>query len=185
MKKLLLLLITICGLFISCESTDVEDKKYIPDGFEQYSDNSDIYVKNDVLSGYKLYIHNNLVNEYRPAMIQIGVNDSASYLVLTLQYKGEEWIFFNSSVFANANGERLSLKVNTLNKKEDMNSKYVYESVLMPLNNEDAKSLLNILNCNDVYMRFGGKHTKDYTLDAEYIRGLKEILEFYFDNFSK
>ena len=140
-----------------------EAKKKFRFETSEYNDYNTIYGKNSSrYEGYEIYISMR--------------KDGSVYLVGSIRYKGDNWVFWDSVTFL-IDGEATNIIPDS--KPERDNSRYgVYETYSF-FPKSSNKILNDIAGAKSVKMRFEGKRYDEIVLYKSQIKEVKEVLELY------
>jgi hypothetical protein len=170
------LLLTILIAVVSCSTLN------IPSGYTQYNaDTSNIFIRNDEFKNVSFIQHKYFFNIFldQPLIIYIAKNQNTKFVRAKFSYDGSDWIFFEDAIIVNSNGERMSWTFKSYEKNTDIGSGgHVYENIDIVLSADEVSKLIKLIGGNNVKIRLSGKYYKEYSLDADYINALREILEF-------
>ena len=163
----------------------------IPKGYSPISkdENGKIYKKYDEFKQISFYKHKNFcyiggLYYNRVIEIYIGENDNNKYLRMRFVYWGPSWIFFENATLINAVGNKIEFSFNSFDKKTDvLSAGRVEESIDFRLSDDKANNILDIISLNrELRLRLSGTYYQDYRLTKIQIKGIEEILNYYFAN---
>jgi hypothetical protein F3_08441 len=111
-----------------------------------------------------------------------NVNKYPTELVLSLNYKGDDWIFFDRAILM-ANGERREFNFNSFSGIQEVIGRgEVFESHSITLTKEDILFLKKMLEYEYPKVRLSGKGNYDFYLDDNEKFKLKNMLIIYNKN---
>ena len=147
--------------------------------------NGNFIIKNDEFKGVHFINHNyfsNLSSSDIPIKIYIGVQEKNTYLRLLFKYYGSTWIFFTTSIIINDEGDKLTWSFKSYDKKTEVVSTSVQESIDVSLSEPNIAKLLDLLKGENVRLRlYGEQYYKEYSLNKDYTNALIEIINMYKD----
>lgn len=171
----LLLIVTGCGV--------IPTSRTIPTGYSPISNSKEemIYKRYDEFKDISFYRHKAF---FKSSPIEIYfVESSSPFLRIEFTYYGSDWIFFESATIINSENSRVNIRFKSYDKDMDvLYSGNVMESIDKPLTDNDAMLILNLINDNkgEVKVRLSGKRNADYALNESQVKGLKDMLNKYF-----
>tara|TARA_B100000795_G_scaffold256048_1_gene228194 strand:- start:428 stop:1258 length:831 start_codon:yes stop_codon:yes gene_type:complete len=111
--------------------------------------------------------------------IYMGEKGSSKWLILTMSYTGDDWIFFDNAILS-YDGNSKTISFDKYKEKETDNSGgSVWEWIDVSVDNGLESFLREFAKSKNAKMRFSGKYTKTRTLTYNERRGIVDVLNGY------
>ena len=111
--------------------------------------------------------------------IYMGEKGSSKWLILTMSYAGDDWIFFDNAILS-YDGNSKTISFDKYKDKETDNSGgSVWEWIDVSVDNGLESFLREFAKSKNAKMRFSGKYTKTRTLTYNERRGIVDVLNGY------
>ena len=111
--------------------------------------------------------------------IYMGEKGSSKWLILTMSYKGDDWIFFDNAILSYDGNSKTILFDKYDEKKTDHSGGSVWEWIDVSVDNGLESFLREFAKSKNAKMRFSGKYTKTRTLTYNERRGIVDVLNGY------
>lgn len=134
--------------------------------------------KFDDVKGITWYHSKKLGAGYNYCYAYIGKDKTTTWLRLTMQYHGEDWIFFKNA-YLSYDGNTIDIPFDEYREKETDVSDGVWEWFDVRVDENTLSFLRKMVNGKVVKWRLSGKYTETKTFTASQIEGFKEILLAY------
>jgi len=111
--------------------------------------------------------------------IYMGEKGSSKWLILTMSYAGDDWIFFDNAILSyDGNSKTISFD-KYKDKETDHSGGSVWEWIDVSVDNGLESFLREFAKSKNAKMRFSGKYTKTRTLTYNERRGIVDVLNGY------
>ena len=152
--------------------------------FSYNSEDSNFSITKDDFKGTTFIKHDYFSSSLSEEPIEFyisRVSNGDNYLVVRFYYIGSNWIFFKKAILIDSKGNKFQHTFGYSEISRNVQGSIVTERIDLPLRKGESlmDDLEKVFQNDNIRLRLTGDYYKDYDLEVERVKALKEILWLY------